>query len=73
MDGDKFFIMKIPMWSHGTYTKNWKDSGWVYDGIFFPCEYTDDPHGDGLDKVIGRCLNALADKQNAANPDPERG
>jgi hypothetical protein len=44
----------IVMWCHGTLEKNWKDSGWVYKGVFYPCEYTDDPNGQ--DKVIGRSL-----------------
>ena len=42
------------LWHHGTLEKNWTDSGWVLDGIFYPVEYSDDKNGP--DKVLGREL-----------------
>lgn len=47
----------IVMWNHGTKEKDYKDSGWVYKGKLYPCQYTNDPNGE--DKIIGRRLVEL--------------
>jgi len=44
----------MAIWHHGTEEKQWKDSGWVFNGKFYPVEYSDDPNGP--DKVLGREL-----------------
>lgn len=51
-------------WHHGTPEKQWKDSGWVLDGKFYPVEYSDDPNGP--DKILGR---ELLKRDVAKNPD----
>lgn len=53
-------ISNTMMWHHGTVEKNWKDSGWVWRGKFYPCEYSDDENGK--DKEIGRLLISLGAK-----------
>lgn len=42
------------LWYHGTKAQNWKNSGWVLDGVLYPVEYSNDPNGP--DKILGKDL-----------------
>lgn len=41
-------------WYHGTPEKEWKNSGWILNGVLYPVEYSDDRNGP--DKILGRAL-----------------
>jgi hypothetical protein len=59
-------MKKIVLWHHGTKDNNWKDSGWVYDGKLYPCEYSSIFCSfKGLDKIIGAFLLKYEEEQKS--------
>lgn len=56
----KNIVSNTLLWCHGTFENNWQDSGWVWQGRFYPCKLTNDPNGE--DRILGRKLLKLKTK-----------